>query len=228
MQKLTCITSALLLTLLTPLAAHSAIVHVGSGNTVDFYYNDADPGTLAYGSLQVSGDTIYATPTTFEASALNGDGTDLFSNTGYVIVVAKEGFSFAGVDILEGGTYSTSGNGSVNVQSSLRVMDSDNIFTQETGSLAISDLSLAGVNSWQGNLSYDMTLAMWDNTNSIHLTLTNLLYATSPDTESTAFINKTLAGASIGMSITTIPLPAAVWLFGSGLIGLLALARRKV
>lgn len=214
--------------LLLSSASQAAIVHLGSGNTVDFYYDNADAGTLAYGALQISGDTIYATPTTFEASALNGEGTNLFSNTGSVIVVAKDGYSFAAVDILEGGTYSTSGNGTVDIESSIRVMDSDNIFTQETNFLNISDLSAGGLNTWQGSYSYDMATAMWDNTSSIELTLTNWLYATSPDADSTAVINKTLTGSSIGMSITTVvPVPATVWLFGSGMIALFGFARKR-
>ncbi|MCW9006282.1 MAG: VPLPA-CTERM sorting domain-containing protein [Gammaproteobacteria bacterium] len=219
--------TALSLALLAPFSANSAIVHLGSGNTVDFWYDDQDAGTLAYGTLQISGDTVYATPTTFETSALNGEGETLFTNTGSVIVVAKEGYSFAGVDLLEGGTYNTTGNGTVDIVSSLRVMDSANIFTQETNFLNISDLSATGANTWQGSFSYDMTTAMWNSTNSIELTLTNWLYATSPDADSSAVINKTLAGSSIGMSISTIPVPAAVWLFGSGLIALFGFVRKR-
>jgi len=227
MKKLSFVGSAFALALLTSTTANSAIVYLGSGNTVDFYYDDADPGTLAYGTLQISGDTIYATPSTFEAVAVNGDGTSTFTNTGSVYAVAKNGYSFAGVDLLIGGNYDTTGNGSVAVTSSLRVMDSDNIFTQETNNLIISDLTAPGANSWQGTLSYDMNTGMWDSTNAIQLTLTNWLYATSPDSDSTALINQTLAGSSIGMAITTIPVPAAIWLFSSGLIGLVGFARRK-
>lgn len=228
MKKSYFISSASALALLVPLAANSAIVYLGSGDTVDFYYDDADEGTLAYGTLQISGDTIYATPSTFETSATNGEGTNTFTNTGSVFVVAQTGYSFAGIDILEGGTYNTTGNGSVDVVSSLQVVDTNYFLTNETNFLAISDLSAAGANTWQGELSYDMTTAMWDGTNSIELILTNWLYATSPDSSSTALINKTLAGSSIGMSITTvIPVPAAAWLFGSGLIGLIGLARCK-
>ncbi|MCW8934235.1 MAG: VPLPA-CTERM sorting domain-containing protein [Gammaproteobacteria bacterium] len=220
--------TSLILAMLSPAIANSAIVHIGSGNTVDFYYDDADTGTLAYGTMQISGDTIFATPSTFEASALNGDGTTLFSNTGSVFVTAKDGYSFSSVGIIEGGTYNTTGNGTVDVSSSIRVMDSDNIFTQQTSYLNITDLSIPGENSWQGELSYDMTTGMWDSTNSIQLTLSTLLYATSPDAGSTATINQTLTGSSLGMSVTTvIPVPAAVWLFGSGLIGLAGIARRK-
>lgn len=35
------------------------------------------------------------------------------------------------------------------------------------------------------------------------------------------------SGSSYSMTITAVPVPAAVWLFGTGLIGLIAVARRK-
>lgn len=34
-------------------------------------------------------------------------------------------------------------------------------------------------------------------------------------------------GSTYSMTVTAAPIPAAVWLFGSGLIGLIAVARRK-
>ena len=45
-------------------------------------------------------------------------------------------------------------------------------------------------------------------------------------TEWTLSANAT--GGTYSMTITAVPVPAAVWLFGSGLIGLIAVARRKV
>ena len=222
------VNASLILAMMSPVIANSAIVHIGSGQTVDFFYDDTDPGTAAYGTMQISGDTIFATPSTFETIALNGIGETTFTNTGSVFVIAKDGYSFSGVDIIEGGTYNTTGNGTVDVTSSIRVMDSNNIFTQETSFLNISDLTALGAHSWEGRLNYDMTTGMWDSTNSIQLTLSTLLSATSPDTGSSAIINQTLTGSSLGMSITTvIPVPAAAWLFASGLIGLAGFARRK-
>ena len=35
-------------------------------------------------------------------------------------------------------------------------------------------------------------------------------------------------GASYSMTVTAVPVPAAIWLFGSGLIGLVGIARKKV
>lgn len=47
-------------------------------------------------------------------------------------------------------------------------------------------------------------------------------------TAATWRLSTTSTGGSYSMSITAVPVPAAVWLFGSGLIGLIGIARRKV
>jgi len=36
-----------------------------------------------------------------------------------------------------------------------------------------------------------------------------------------------LSDGDIGMAVSAVPIPAAIWLFGSGLVGLIGLARRK-
>lgn len=228
MNKIKLVSTALALSLMTPLSASAALVLIGSGNTVDFYYDDTDDGTAEYGLLQVVGDTVYATPS-FEVSSTNDEGTVIDPNIGSVYVVAHEGYSFASVDLIESGTYSTSGNGTVNIEGNLQVLDSNDPFTfDNTNPLSFSDLSASGINSWQGSLSYDMTTAMWSDTSAIQLTLTNILYATSTDAGSTAYINQTLTGSNMGMEISTvIPVPAAVWLFTSGLIGLAGVARHR-
>jgi len=226
MNKLIKISAAFAMTLMSPVVANSAIVLAGSGTTVDFWYDNEDQDTLDFGTLQVTGDTIFATPT-FSISAANGVGTEIFQSIGSIFVTAKDGYSFSSIDVIEGGTYQTTGNGTVDVTGTLRVLNRTNPFSFETSNLNMTDLTLPGVNSWQGDLSYDMSTAMWDNANSIQLTLTTTLFAISPDGDSTAVINQTLAGSSMGVSINTIPVPAAVWLFGSGLIGLAGIARRK-
>ncbi|MDH5473005.1 MAG: hypothetical protein OEY87_06030 [Gammaproteobacteria bacterium] len=228
MSKSTLPYTALSLALLAPISANAAIIHL-SGDTVDFFYDDASPEMIAYGSLYVLGDTIFATPSGFKAESTNGAGTDIFSASGTIQVTAKSGYSFQGINIVEGGTYTTTGNGSVDVQSALRVMEWGNLFKMDTQNLTISDLSATGTNPWQGTVNYDMTTAMWNDVNHVGLTLTNRLYATSPDLLSTASIDKTLAGASIGVEISTtvIPVPAAIWLFGSGFIALFGFARKR-
>lgn len=54
------------------------------------------------------------------------------------------------------------------------------------------------------------------------------LYSNTPYALRTAFnFNTSGLTANATSSISAVPIPAAVWLFGSGLVGLMALARRK-
>jgi hypothetical protein len=61
------------------------------------------------------------------------------------------------------------------------------------------------------------------------VTIENVLTATSITQAESAFIEKKFAGGSVGLVVnpTAIPVPAAIWLFGSGLLGLVGIARRK-
>lgn len=51
-------------------------------------------------------------------------------------------------------------------------------------------------------------------------------YALNPWASGGSLINPIMAGSSLTV-LQSVPVPAAVWLFGSGLLGLIGLARRK-
>jgi hypothetical protein len=77
------------------------------------------------------------------------------------------------------------------------------------------------VGGWYLSLS-SLTIGTPD----IFMSGSGLLYGNGYD--STA-VDWTFSGgtSSYSMTITAVPVPAAVWLFGSGLVGLIAVARRK-
>jgi hypothetical protein len=224
---------------------HAAIVHL-PGTTVDFYYDDTQPGMAAYGTLGVIGDTIFATPGTFRAESNDGVGihtstpTDTFSAYGVVRVVAKAGYQFVGIDIGELGDYqmsagSTASNASVGVTGWSEVYEwaGGGVFGQtQTENLVITgdftDHSGQPVD-WRGDASFDMTTSAWAGITDIGLGLQNNLTAFSDDVGVSAWIQKKAVAGAVGMEIMTtpIPVPAAVWLFGSGLLGLIGIARRK-
>jgi len=89
---------------------------------------------------------------------------------------------------------------------------------------SVTDLYTIG--GWQLDLA---TMAITDQTASL-LTLegTGLLSGNGFDATD---VNWTFSandiGSSYSMTITAVPVPAAVWLFGSGLLGLVGVARRK-
>lgn len=88
----------------------------------------------------------------------------------------------------------------------------------------ITDVFVIG--GWQFDMS---SLVVNDNTSEI-LTMsgTGSLSGNGFDTTSVVwgFSGNTI-GSSYSMTITAVPVPAAIWLFGSGLFGLVGLARRK-
>lgn len=209
------------------------------GATVCFVYdpNDIDP---VFGSLSVSGDNIFVTPTSFKAESNDGAGTVQVSGTGTIQVVAKPGYVLDGINVGEIGDYrmleAAGGNTSVDVDGWLRVFDwfdPTPIFgTEETTNLTImGDLTIADGNNhnWTGSGGFDLTTVLWDDRDHVGLTLQNTLTALSTLLGDQAMIQKKAIGSEITVSVDTtlVPVPAAVWLFGSGLLGLAGMARRK-
>lgn len=68
--------------------------------------------------------------------------------------------------------------------------------------------------------SVDLSGSLWDGVDVIDLSLLNNLYATGGS--GTAWIEKLVSGAGLDVPIVTVSvlLPAAIWLLGSGLLGL--------
>lgn len=204
------------------------------GDTVIFRWfpEDVDP---KYGTIQVIGDTIFVTPTNFRAESTNGEGTVNSNGTGTIQIIAKPGYVLDGIDFGEKGDYlMTPTADSVGVAPWLRVFDySDPVFGLDetlnvpvTGDLTIKD----GVkHNWEAAGGFDLTTAAWDNIDYVGLTLQNDLSATTSGVgPSSAWIQKKVVGSSVVVSTSPVPVPAAVWLFGSGLLGLVGIARRKI
>lgn len=206
------------------------------GATVCFVYNPADIDPI-YGTLNVSGDNIFVTPTNFKAQSNNTDGLVTVSGTGTIQVIAQPGYVLDGINVGELGDYNMTGSStSVDVDGWLRVFDWSDpspIFgTDETTNLTITgDLTIQDGNNhnWSGSGVFDLTTPLWDGRDHVGLTLQNTLKATSTISGDGALIQKKAIGSEITVSVDTsvIPVPAALWLFGSGLIGLVAVARRK-
>ena len=203
------------------------------GATVCFVYdpNDIDP---LYGAPSVSGNTIFVTPTNFKAEAIDNGGTVITSGTGTVQIIAKPGYVLDAINFRELGDYKmVGGNGtSVDVDPWLRVFEwADPLFGQEdsmtvpvTGNLTIADSNL---HDWSAAGSFDLTTPAWDGKDHVGLTLQNTLTAISTVAGESALIQKKAIGAGIEVTTSPVPVPAAVWLFGSGLLGLVGVARRR-
>lgn len=207
------------------------------GTTVCFVYDPTNVDPL-FGTLSASGDNIFATPINFKAESVGG-GTSIVSATGSIQVIAKEGYVLDGINVGEVGDYKLNGaDSSVDVDAYLRVFDFNDpvpgFGTEETTNLTITgplNIIDNNLHNWSATGGFDLTTALWDDRDHVGLTLQNTLSATSGENlGDLAFIQKKAIGSKINVSVDTspvVPVPAAAWLFTSGLFGLIGVARKR-
>lgn len=213
---------------------------IGEGDTVIFKFAGTTSSIGLFGTVEVIGDSIVSFPTEFRAESLDG-GVDSNGETvsvndnGTVQVIAKSGYQIEAVNVIEIGDYLMSGaNSTVDVDGWSKVYDwSDLLFGASvqqnldiTGDLTIID---SNTHNWEAATSFDLTGSTWDGINHIGLQLQNNLSAYTSADGDIAWIEKKITGGGIDLSVitTVIPVPAAAWLFASGLIGLIGFARRR-
>jgi hypothetical protein len=137
---------------------------------------------------------------------------DTLDNATLITLTSATGTSGTGdLDNVTFGTPGTIGNGAINLASFSPITD------------------LLTIGGWQLDLS---SMSITDQTASV-LTLSGggLLTGNGFDaTGATWTFSSNSAGTSYSMTVTAsaVPVPAAVWLFGSGLLGLIGIARKKV
>lgn len=205
---------------------------VGVGDTVVFKYAGTTDTVGLFGTLTVNGDSIVASTPNFLAESLNGAGAVSVSDNGGIQVIAKSGYQIGSVSISENGSYLMSGSVAVDVDGLFEVYDQNDFF----GPSIQQNLSISGdltiideiVHIWTGMTNFDLTGPTWDDVNHIGIILQNNLNATSLAQDDIAWIKKNPdGGIELTVTTTAVPVPAAVWLFVSGFIGLINLARRR-
>jgi len=144
------------------------------------------------------------------ASAVTSSAVDTMSMT----INAPAGFFISSVSYTEGGTGITT-NGVAAATGSIVVDNTPtNFLTQLFQPNANSGWTITPVIAYGGNKS------------SINVSITNSLFAFAFSPTDTAEITKTSATLTVG--IEPVPLPPAVWLFGSTLLGFVAFSRRRL
>jgi len=212
--------------------AHSATI-TQFGDDVSFTYDDA---TL-FGVGTVTGNNIFFTPAAFLAESLDGGPTDLTTDNLNIDVVAiTAGFNLTSFLLVENGDYKLDGAGAgtkVAADAFFQVTSNTNLFgcsglCQDTliadaGTLA----DTAGASTlWSLGGGIDLAdTAGWGSDTDVNITLQNNLLAQSANDGDVAFIQKKFG--AVGITVNPVPVPAAVWLFGSGLLGLVGVARRR-
>lgn len=203
-----------------------------NGTNVSFTYDNTDLGL--FGTPTVFGDSIFFTPTNFDAVSTNTNGAVIVNSTVNVdvTVLNPNAYVFEGFSLIERGDYKLVGsNSSVDVGGQLRARDFTfnpltevNDFIVETAPLTNND---GNFHNWEADAAVTISGAAWEGVNTIRVTIENVLTATSTALGESAFLEKKLAGGSVGLVVNPVPVPPAVWLFGSGLLGLVGIARRK-
>jgi len=223
---------AVLVVLSTFSFATQATLVTVPGTNVTFTYDDAELGL--FGTPTVFGDSIFFTPTNFDAVSTNMDGAVIVNSTVNVDVTILDpsALVFEGFSLIERGDYRLVGDdSSVDVGGQLRArnwsgnpLTEVNDFIEETAPLTNND---GNFNNWEADAAVTIVGAEWEGVTTIRVTIENVLTATSTTLGESAFLEKKLAGNSVGLIVNPVPVPAAAWLFGSGLLGLVGIARRK-
>jgi hypothetical protein len=197
------------------------------GSTVDFTFDDGLLGL--FGTPGVSGDTLFFTPTKFDAQAFNGSAFGLTKETVHIKVATHNGYEFSSANLLERGDYLLLGPSSaVNVGGQIRVFDLAAPSTDLTAPIA-SQVAMTTVglptHNWTASASADVSML---DASAINVTLENILIASAFSPDSLAFVEKKYAGLTIGTLAVT-PVPEAdtyaMMLAGLGLVGWMARRR---
>lgn len=205
------------------------------GDTVCFTWDDT--ALSIFGTPDVVGDKIIFDPTTFVAKSLNGEGVVTTNATVNITIDAMAGYAFDSMSMSERGDYFLWGtNSGVSVGGQLRVRDdadtmfvTDSITPSAPFNIFNTPLDLT-THNWDAAAAVSLAGAEWDGVTQVVMKVENILSAytqSGDDGELQAFIEKKSVGVEVDIITTVIPVPAAIWLFGSGLLSLVGMARRK-
>ncbi len=226
MKRLSSLLAVSLLSALVSAPASAAVIY---GDDLKFTYDDS---TL-YGSAFTLGNSIFFLPTSFRAESTNGSPATVNESEtlNIEIEVTTEGYQITDFLLLEEGDYFLDGAGAeVTAGGQLKVTS----LTSPCGILScsatevfdIGGLTTQGATTvWSGGTSVDLGAeAGWGADTNVVAQIQNNLSATTAISGENAWIQK--KANFVGMEITVVPVPAAVWLFLSGLGALVGFGRR--
>jgi len=200
-----------------------------SGTDVTFTYDDAS----LFGTGTVVGNSIFFSPTTFSAESLNADGVVTATQTLNIDVTVNDGSSYVITEfqLAELGDYLLTGSSST-ADASGRLQVTSKTTTCGFFSCLDSEIFTAGpltttgvLTEWMASAGIDFSdTAGWGSDTDVEAQIQNVLTANSTVNGESAFVQKKFEG--VGLVVTVIPVPAAVWLFGSAL-GLLGWMRLR-
>jgi hypothetical protein len=191
------------------------------------YFQFADEDLEYFGTPSVEGNSL-----AFNFSGISADSSSASEREFLEFqVLAKTGYQVDSFHLSAGGDYSLAGkNSSVSVSSRLRLDDftNDELFRESTEkSFKLGGAGGEKVGSW--NALFEQAVARSEE---LDVLLTTTLWALPAGTDGEAGIHLSSIRVSISAILSVgepaaVPLPAAMWLLGSGLVGLIGVAGRN-
>jgi hypothetical protein len=215
-------------TLLFPASPEAATISFPDEMTPSLVYTSIEetnssviPGFTYYGGVGTSGEALTFDANNFRVESFGGvqavDARISFT------VTAKPGKLIDSITVTEGGSAAAFGNGSfVDVHSGGFVLIDGVLSGSESDSYSLSAPAV-GLETDFWALSYTFEFAP---ATEVSISLDNAVFAFAiPEPSGYAFIDKT--GVTVDVAVSPVPLPAAAWLFGSALLGLGVVKRKK-
>jgi len=194
-----------------------------TGNKVSFTYESSLLDL--FGMPTVAGDQLFFTPTAFVAKAYGEKAFDLKNSTINIKVTALNGGTIDGVNVTEKGDYIRKGSTSyISAGGQIRVTDLIAPLNEVTDALTptlpfAQQSNFFPTQNWQATANAYVSAF---GALSINVSIENILVALSNVFGDVGFMEK----KAVILSIISVPLPAAVWLFGITLLSLLAYSKR--
>ncbi len=204
--------------------ASAAVVTV-SGANVDYSFDDALLGL--FGNYSIAGDTLSFDPTTFIANATGTGIVVTSATTPTITVTAKSGVKINAVSLFEqgdyfmindGGTTLVAASGQFIVDNAPNAINAGGL----TAAQSPADVGANGLTTTTWTISKSVALS---DAASTTLKLQNILVAGISGGMQAAFIEKKLVQFSV--ETAPVPVPPAVWMLGSAIVGLATVGRRK-
>lgn len=208
-------------------SSHAALITT-SGSSVQFTYDDSLVGL--FGSPIVSGDSLTFAPSNFKATSVGLNGGTFSDSTFVVQIDSIFGHVLDSVALTEKGIYSLRGVGAevlaTGALTSVDLTAPNPVLSEQMTSFVVDatgTTSLSTNNPWTASANLDFD----PKSTSVSVSIQNLLIALTSNSGEIANINKSYIGLNAVTSVTAVPLPLAVWMFGGGLMGMLSMAKRR-